>query len=65
MEMTSSSWFDVTDEQIDAARNGRSVQFSGSVTDYSITFDGRNFVIETYLGILTCDEENLRMVKFF
>lgn len=65
MEMTISPWFEITDEQVQAARNGQVVRFSGSVTDYSVTFDGKKFVVETNLGIITCDEDNLRTVRFF
>jgi hypothetical protein len=65
MEMTSSPWFEITDDQVRAARNGQVVQFSGSVTDYSVSFDGKNFVVETNLGIPTCDEDDLRTVRFF
>ena len=65
MEMAIAPWFEITDDQVHAARNGQVVQFSGSVTDYSVTFDGKNFVVETNLGILTCDEDNLRNVRFY
>jgi hypothetical protein len=65
MEMASAPWFEITDDQVHAARNGQVVQLSGSITDYFVSFDGKNFVVETNLGILTCDEYNLRTVRFF
>jgi hypothetical protein len=65
MEMASAPWFEITDDQVRAARIGQLVRFSGSVTDYCVSFDGENFVVETNLGILTCDEYNLRTVRFF
>jgi hypothetical protein len=65
MEMTCSPWFEITDDQVRAARIGQLVRLSGSVTDYCVSFDGENFVVETNLGILTCDEDNLRNVRFY
>ena len=64
----------VTDEQILAALFGETVTIVPGVPlteihpvryTYTLTFDGKNFILSWLLGVLTCDEANLRLVCLF
>lgn len=53
----------VTDDQILSALFGETVTFSGPRFNYTLIFDGTNFVTTYELGVMTCDETNLRLLR--
>ena len=55
---------DITDDQILAALMGETVVVKGPKYEYTVIFDGKEFVTTFYLGILNCNEDNLRKFRF-
>lgn len=63
----------VTDDQILAALFGETVTLPQRTPTenapvsyvYTLTFNGKSFVLSYFLGVLTCDESNLRMFRLF
>ena len=63
----------VTDDQILAALFGETVELPQRTPSenapfsylYTLVFNGKNFVLDYFLGTITCDENCLRLIRLF
>jgi hypothetical protein len=54
----------ITNDAILAALMGETVTILGPLYIHTVTFVDGNFHCNFYLGIITCDEANLRLIHF-